>query len=399
MIELCMAFGSVVPFLVIGGGILFFALYMNSWHQAAMKEVAEANGLRFHEGGVFGGSCKVEGELDGTRVVIDTYTSGGGKNKSTYTRLRLRDLQVDPSLSVGAEGLFSFIGKAVSGQDYEVGDRAFDDKVLVRGDNPPEVAATFDAVTRKAVYRAVTHKWQLEHGEWSVRRSGRVNDAAQLQRMLDQGMEAARATRRGEGTVTERLEAIVAHDPEPRVRANALKERMTVRPLPSDETLETFARDPGWTGLVAARTLLVERRRPEAVQHLYEALENGDPPGVRIGAAEILSKVDASLVDHARVEAVLLQAVEHEPYIDRAIAGLARIGTVAAVPALLEHADGFLPSARRTAAKKAVRTIQSRVAGADRGQLAIAAAQGGELSEAEVRQRGALAQATRQPEG
>jgi len=389
MIELCVAMGSFVPFIFVGALVIGFALWTNSRHQEAMKKVAADNGLRFHEGGVFGSNCKVEGEIGSARVVIDTYTSGSGKNKSTYTRVRVRDLNVDPGMSIGAEGVFSFIGKAFKGKDYEVGDSAFDNKVLVRADKPPEVCAVLDAPTRQAVFRAVDQGWGLDGGEWKVRKSGRISSAQRLQLLLDQGVAATEATKRDGQSILQKLQRIYTTDPQPRVRANALKERLNVKPPIADAELHALARDPSWLGLVAARALGTD----EAVEHLHVAMKEGDPPGVKMSAAEMLADLDDPRVDRAAVEQVFTYAVEHEPWIDRGIRGLEKVGSVAAVPALLEHADGFLPSARKTAAKKAVRAIQARVAGAGRGQLAIAAAQGGELSEAEVRHRGALSQA------
>ena len=392
--ELCIAFMGFIPFLLVGAVILGFAFWMNSRHEEAMKQVATTHGLRFHEGGVFGGNCKVEGEIDDTHVIVDTYTSGSGKNKSTYTRFRVKDLAIDPSLSVGSEGVLSFIGKAFQGQDYEVGDKAFDDAVLVRGGHTADVCATFDVNTRQAVYKAVNNSWKLTGSEWSLRRSGRMSDARQMSVLIERGVEAARATRRRDGTVLERLERIYRDDPQPRVRANALKERVKLKPAMDAAELHELAQDPSWMGLVAAHALGTDA----AIEHLHFAMENGEPPGVRMTAAEMLAASSDPRVDRARVEKVFRFAVEHEPWIDRAIRGLEKVGTVDAVPVLLEYADGFLPSARKTAAKKAVRAIQSRIGGAGRGQLAIAQAQGGELSEVEVKQRGALSQAAKQPE-
>lgn len=374
---LCAMSSSVVPMLVIGAFVLALVQYTSGQHEKALKQVAEHFGVEAKEGSFFGANAMATGTVDGAHLIVDTYSTGSGKNRSTWTRFRLRDGRSLPGTQIGSEGVFSFVGKAFKGRDIEVGDRRFDDKVLLRSTDELSLRAMLDADARGQVLTAVGKSWALQDGEWMSRLHGRVRDPHKMIRQIEAGLAAMQATRRPEGDPVEALTDIVHHDPDARVRASALRYRMTVRPpLPADD-LRAMATDTGWVGLMAARAL-----GEEGLPHLYEALEHGDPVDVRMQAAELLvESMGEHDIELDGVRKVFMQAVQHEPWIDRSIAGLAKVGTVEAVPLLAPHAEGFLPSQRKSNAQTAIRTIQSRIAGAGRGQVSIAQAQGGELSE------------------
>ena len=394
MLELIFALGSLVPFFFLMAFVLVLNRYLGGRHDKAMKATAEEYGLTFREGATFGRSCTVDGSVDGVNVIIDTYSTGSGKSRTTWTRFRLRDPKAIMGAQIAGEGVFSFVGKALKCSVVEIGDPRFDDKVLLRGPSEAELRAVFDQPTREAVRKAVNHSWTLGTGEWTCRRSGRLREASKISYTLKLGLEAAQAARSPGRDLAAGLERVYTTDPDQRVRAKALQERLRLSPPPGEAALRELATDDGFVGLIAAQAL-----GREGLPHLHDALEKGDPAAVRLRAAELLIEMREVVdIDLSKVHEVLLQAVHHEPYIDRAILGLEKVGTVEAVAALLDHAGGFLPSQRKTNAQRAVRAIQSRIAGADRGQVSIVAAQGGELSEATEGQRGALAAASRQRE-
>jgi hypothetical protein len=82
------------------------------------------------------------------------------------------------------------------------------------------------------------------------------------------------------------------------------------------------------------------------------------------------------------VRSALVVGLDTEPWIDRCITALGALGTVAEVQPLQAHASGVWPGARKQRAQQAIRAIQARVHGAEAGQVSLAQAEGGELSEA-----------------
>jgi hypothetical protein len=373
---------TALPMLFFVGffGLLIWLIWWgNSQHEKAMASVAEQFDLTHHEGRMFGTNARVEGQHGSCRVVIDTYTTGSGKSRSTWTRFRLDSPRTPYDAHVSGEGVLSFVGKAFKGNDIQIGDARFDDKVLLRGPEA-ELRAMLDADTRESVRNAVIAHWELSSGTWTCRRSGRMRDARQMANVLSSGLAAAEGFTKPDIGAARKLEEIYRHDPHPKVRAKALRQRMGMKPLPDEAELRRIAaEDDGYAGLMAAQGL-----KEEGIAYLTEALHKGDPADVRLLAAELLIEMmGVHDVPLEPIRTVLMQAVQHEPYIDRAIEGLWAVGTVEAVPLLNEHADGFMPSARKTAAKKAVRAIQSRIAGAGRGQVSFAKAAGGELSMAD----------------
>ncbi|MBI4575379.1 MAG: tetratricopeptide repeat protein [Planctomycetes bacterium] len=101
--------------------------------EAAFQGASRSLGLRYSPGGWMGGR-RLEGEVKGYPVTVDTFTRGSGKTRHTYTRFRLRlPRPLGLGLSLTKEGFLSGVAKAFGSQDIQVGDAAFDAGVLVKG--------------------------------------------------------------------------------------------------------------------------------------------------------------------------------------------------------------------------------------------------------------------------
>ncbi len=68
-------------------------------------------------------------------VLLDTYSTGG-KNKRTYTRLRVPFLNKnDLFFEIYREHFFTPVGKFFGMQDIQIGDTLFDDNYVIKGNN------------------------------------------------------------------------------------------------------------------------------------------------------------------------------------------------------------------------------------------------------------------------
>ena len=96
-------------------------------------------GLTYADAAV--GVGELAGSIQGLQVLISTKHRGSGKNRSVWTRYVVGFPSIGPSVEMEPESIFSgwkaLIG--MKGQDIIVGDREFDDAVIVRGSDPNEI--------------------------------------------------------------------------------------------------------------------------------------------------------------------------------------------------------------------------------------------------------------------
>jgi len=107
------------------------------------------------------------------------------------------------------------------------------------------------------------------------------------------------------------------------------------------------------------------RHRPAAAKLV--ALADTDRSTVR-SVAEALGRIGDQ-----RAEPTLIGLLEHDDHkvVRTAAQALGRIGTAAAVVPLMEHTGRSAPKTVRSAAREAIKRIQGRVIGADKGQLSL----------------------------
>lgn len=389
---------ALTAFMVVGFVIFFVWVIINDARktkerQRIWAEIAEQFGL------AFSGKFDMSGFFDGFHVHADIYTTGSGKNRTTWTRVRISG-GLTPNLSLGREGFLS----QLVGSDVQLGDPRFDDAVKVKG--PESLAlALLDDATRNVVRLAVHNKWAFEDGTWTFRTGGAQGE--EVRRHIEAGLDLARLIRDGQAQLAARLAERVESDPSPRTRRRAL-----------ESLLEEYARAPETLrAVMAARADQAAEVRLIAARHLgdVELLDalSGDAAHavpLRVAAFEALvarEPTHSVTVERAaawamgreaqgllmRRAAVRALAVVPAPDAERmllsaledkdddlkfdAIGSLGAVGTIQAVPALIPHRDKLLAFRLKGAAKDAILAIQARATGADAGALALAGDGGG----------------------
>ena len=109
------------------------AIAHNKKTNLAWSDAARTLGLSYRPGG-FMQSRRIDGQLNGLRVVVDTFTRSSGKHSTSYTRYRIsfpRSLGL--GLQLKREGVLSTVTKIFGAQDLQVGDASFDNAMLVKG--------------------------------------------------------------------------------------------------------------------------------------------------------------------------------------------------------------------------------------------------------------------------
>lgn len=116
---------------------------------------------------------RLEGTYRGCFTKIYNYTVGSGKNSTTYSTVRI----VGPNpkeltFNIYREGMFSKLGKIMGMQDIQTGDPTFDDKFVIKSNNPefikiallPEIKSKFiDIWERHKPHGSITLKDEELH--------------------------------------------------------------------------------------------------------------------------------------------------------------------------------------------------------------------------------------------
>lgn len=125
-------FGLVAVIVIIG--------YSNSRSKrAAWGELASQTGLNFVAGNFLGKPSVVSGIYRGHSLALDTFSRGGGEDRTTYTRIVLGlKNPTQLTLSISEEGVGSKLKKLFGAQEILVGDEAIDAKFFIKGS--PEMA-------------------------------------------------------------------------------------------------------------------------------------------------------------------------------------------------------------------------------------------------------------------
>jgi HEAT repeat protein len=396
----------------------------------AWQEAARDLGLDLHKGSFFQGDA-IAGRVDGVEVRVDTFRRSQGKSSATYTRIRVRAPGVPGNLSLGNEGFFSSIQKALGGQDIQTDDKGFDELLRIRGDEAQVVALLGDEA-RRAVRREVGGSGvSVRDGEayWETR--GHLRDRVELVSRVRGMIDLEKQLTLGSTSIHERLSRNALADRNPRVRLRNLV--LLQRRAPSSrEAVETsralmdFA-DPsvrlaaamhlGDEGLATIEALVnapdVDAAlMSDALQHLianvpvtrvggilesaldshHEAVQHVAIQGItklgHRGAIDRLVRVGDG--DSTRLTVTVATALAQlgdpraEPALVRwlgrnneavciaAARALGTIGTVAAVEPLLPHTKGLLTDADlKRAAREAIEKIQSRLGDVEAGRLSL----------------------------
>ena len=338
------------------------------------------------------------GNPNGVTISIECVRTSDGER----TRFRVKIPRLPPGMSIKAEGLGSSMGKALMGDDLQIGDPEFDSAILIRG---PATAtrSLMSQDARQAVMKAVKSGAKLEQRVLSVDRIGWMKDSADVVELAQKLIKAAECLEPG-WTVSHDLMTNAKNDPLPAVRKANMEALFDEFP-DSDDALSAAKKamddaDPlirlrgafaaGDAGVPVLRNLAMISSR--AVQELsrrglwtYDELEvllNSEHPQIRTAAVSVMSNVK-----DARVEGFLISILTNkwDPDTLAAIRAIGQVGSIKAVEPLLPYTEGFLAAPKlKEAARKAVSAIQERLGNVKGGRLTVAVAEQGRLSTAPV---------------
>lgn len=348
--------------------------------EATLSAVARDVGGEVVQGGW--ATPRVEAQVDGLALVVDSYTVSTGKSSATYTRVRVSGGQ-PAGLKLSSEGFMASIGKTITGDNVVVGDPSFDDSVFVRGVPRSQALAWASAEARTAIRHAIAQGAKLDGQEWTLSVGGLITDEARLLSLVHAVLGAARHLSTAP-PVLDGLRARLESDPHPGVRLAALDELITARGINARGLEALVAGDDPGLAVVAASVLGERGRAPLRELLAVEAVARD--------AAVALSQLSPG-PERPELEGFLLEHLDRD-WLD-GIDALGRVASVAAVAAL-KPLTGVTAGEAGRRAREAIRAIQSRVEGGA-GTLALAEDKGGALSEADrTRAAGALSPARTQ---
>lgn len=144
-----MIFVIVVGFFV---AFLFFALVKGKNANESWAKVGGELGLQFTPSS-FGKSRELRGAVSGYDVRVDTYISGSGNHRKTYTRFQVSYYTLGLGLQLQQEGFLMGVTKLFGAQDIQTKDRSFDSALVVKGHSPAAVRKFLTASRRMRLQR------------------------------------------------------------------------------------------------------------------------------------------------------------------------------------------------------------------------------------------------------
>jgi hypothetical protein len=144
-----MIFVIVVGFFV---AFLFFALVKGKNANESWAKVGGELGLQFTPSS-FGKSRELRGSVSGYDVRVDTYSSGSGNHRKTYTRFQVSYYTLGLGLQLQQEGFLMGVTKLFGAQDIQTKDRSFDSALVVKGHSPAAVRKFLTASRRMRLQR------------------------------------------------------------------------------------------------------------------------------------------------------------------------------------------------------------------------------------------------------
>jgi hypothetical protein len=126
-------------FVVIAGVIAYNMFKSAKTKQEQWRVAAEHLGLEYHSAD-FGLSGTISGRKGGHRIVVSSFSKGGGNSSNTFTKYRIDyNERIPVDFKITRQNALHKMGHAFGLQDIETGNPAFDDRALVRGMHPHQV--------------------------------------------------------------------------------------------------------------------------------------------------------------------------------------------------------------------------------------------------------------------
>ncbi len=184
-----------VLFVSVIGLIIWAGAVQTRKARANLQAIADRLGLSVQEPAkksIFAGSnTRVVGTFRGRPVQLYTYTTGSGKNRTTWCALSLQaGMPRDFSLKISGENLFTKAGRMLGIDDVTLGDPAFDEKLYVKTKQPDFVrAALIPEVRMRMVDAWKKHRglgaFTVEGGEVKYAEMGNFANAKVCDRFPD----------------------------------------------------------------------------------------------------------------------------------------------------------------------------------------------------------------------
>jgi hypothetical protein len=288
---------------------------------------------------------------------------------------------IGTGIEIKVENIGRKVAKVLGAEDVTTGDAAFDRRLLLKGPRS-NVLAALDAETRRVLLRSA-ERWSLRLADDQLQIQTRrpIVGYRRLMRAVQDVADLARhaATR---GSLFDRLSGNALHDPIPEVRVNNL-DALARDKKRSPEVLRAALSDPSEKVRLCAAVWLGAEGRPVLVE-LATNPTTGDEC-----AAEAIRGLRTALSE-AQALTILEDALSRRRHsvVRATVEALGPIGSVAAVPPLravieshpLDFAMKRAAFAMKRAADEAIARIQSRLKGAEAGQLAVAEGDAGQLT-------------------
>jgi len=186
---------SASPIFFIIAAVVMFVIFSSKRHNMAVTEAWQSAGrrlgLRYSQSGK---KRKLEGTYRDFSVRINTFTQSSGNNNQTYTRFRVNYPDLGLGLELKHQHFFATLGRALTGgKDIIVGDKDFDDTVIVEGHAANQVIAFLTPDRRRQIMRLIAGERRalVRDSEASFVLKGASSDAQKMQRSLDVLIELA----------------------------------------------------------------------------------------------------------------------------------------------------------------------------------------------------------------
>ncbi len=151
-----------IVFLIVGGAIVYSFIQKGKEKQAMWREAAERLGLGYFPGDL-GAIGKISGSKGGHMVDIETYSRTHNNTTSTYTRYKVRyHNPIHTDFRIVRQNALHKTEAFYGLQDIEVGDRAFDDRVLIRGKHPDRIIKFLTPERRRAIVELIESYMDVE---------------------------------------------------------------------------------------------------------------------------------------------------------------------------------------------------------------------------------------------
>jgi hypothetical protein len=277
-----------------------------------------------------------------------------------------------------AEGLASQMAKALGGKEIVIGDAGFDSEVHAHG-SEDVLRALCDARTRSLLRTLVRLNGVVAKGIVHAGTAKALRDADPVTEVLEMALDLARCLVPPENFV-ERIADLVRSDPEMGVRERCLG--YLLRTYPQHPTVSAVIREALTMPSPALRVRAAIALGAEGHETLLGLV--GSPELDAACAADGIRALGEALPEARGIE-ILEEALRRarRPVVQAAIESLGLRGTAQAVPTLRAAIESpALDSGLRREAQDAIARIQSRLEGAETGQISVADAQAdaGQLS-------------------